>query len=115
VDEADVRELEYAGRPLRVRGGAEPLRPWRGFFSGDAYEAHGEHVEGPGAPGAHQPDVTIEFDGQVFGLHRTTSGKLHSHMLPFVAFSSVDEAAYRMAELVDTGVLSGPAEEPQEP
>jgi hypothetical protein len=111
----DVREVEYAGRRVRIHGGEAPLRPWRGFFSGDDYDPHGAHDAEPGTAAVHEPDVTIEVDGHVFGLHRTLSGKLHSHDLPFDSFASVDEAAQRVAELVDLGALGEPATEPQEP
>jgi hypothetical protein len=119
VADEDRREIEYKGRPVVIRGGEKPLREWRGFFSGDEYDPHGAHAEAAaaeaskGAPG--HADVTIEYRGEIVGLHRTTSGKLHSHDLPTLLFSSVEEAAETVARLIDEAESSGTAQEPEQP
>lgn len=120
VSGQDDREIQYAGRPVVIRGGDAPVRAWRGFFSGDDYDVH--HVEASGAaasedtpsPQPHPGDIAVEFDGQVFDLHRTAVGDIHSHDLPFMSFTSVDEAALTVARFVDLGVLHGRPEEPEQ-
>lgn len=116
--EEDRREIEYKGRPVVIRGGEKPLRPYRGFFSGDDYNPHAEHA----APGGQETsegaaahaDVTIEYRGVTVNLHRTGAGNLHSHQLPTVVFTSAEEAAERIAELIDEAQPSGTAEEPEQ-
>ena len=39
-----TREFEIGDHTVRVTGGDAPLRPFRGFFSGD--ELEGEHAHG---------------------------------------------------------------------
>jgi hypothetical protein len=113
TEEGSSREIDYEGRPIVITGGDEPLRPWRGFFYGDDFDEHGAHA--PGAPGqgmSHRA-VTIQYEGQTFDLHRTTDGDLHSHDLPTLSFSSAEEAARTVADLVDQGILHGRTEEPE--
>lgn len=107
------RELDYHGRPVLVRGGEAPVRRYRGFFYGDDWDAHSQH-DGTQDLARHS-DVSIEYRGTVFDLHRTPSGKLHSHELPFVAFSSVEEAVEYVAAMVDRNIGDGRSEEPEQP
>lgn len=99
---SDPIELSYEGRPIHVAGNTAPLHRYRGFFSGDDWDPH-RH----GEEGEHKADVTVEFDGQVFELHRTTDGDLHSHDLPTMSFTSFEQAAETIARLVDGGFLHG--------
>jgi hypothetical protein len=108
VENAPPKELHYKGRPVVVRGGDIELRPYRGFFYGDDWDAHPEH-----AASAGHFDVTIEYRGAVVGLHRTSSGRLHSHELPFVSFGSVDEAVEYIAARVDRNTGDGDPEKPE--
>jgi hypothetical protein len=103
---SDPVQLSYAGRPIQITGNTAPLHRYRGFFSGDDWDPH-HH----GEEGEHMADVTVAFDGQVFELHRTTDGDLHSHDLPTLSFTSFEQAAETIARLVDGGYLHGrPAE-----
>jgi hypothetical protein len=115
--EPAAREVYHEGRPIVITGGEEPLRVWRGFFSGDDFEDHGAHEAGATAPGAeaHARGVTIQYEGQTFDLHRTTDGDLHSHDLPTLSFTSAEDAARTVAVLVDQGVLHGRTQEPEQP
>jgi hypothetical protein len=117
AEERSSTEIDYGGRPVVITGGEEPLRAWRGFFSGDDFEDHGDHEAGAVAPTgeAHARGVTIQYEGQTFELHRTTDGDLHSHDLPTLSFTSAEDAARTVAELVDQGVLHGRTEEPEQP
>lgn len=93
-----AEDLQYRGRPIRLRGNTAPPRRYRGFFAGDDY--HGHDASDPDA-------ITVEFDGQVFDLHRTTDGDFHAHDLPTMSFTSVEQAAETIARLVDQGILHG--------
>jgi hypothetical protein len=71
-----------------------------------------------GAPAGaveHPRAVTIQYAGQTFELHRTTDGDLHSHDLPTLSFTSAEDAARTVAELVDQGILHGRTEEQEQP
>ena len=105
----DTRELEFAGRPFRVTGNLAPLHRFRGFFAGDDLAPHA-HTEGEGEH--HRADITVQFDGQLFDLHRTTDGDVHSHDMPTMSFASIDAAAETIAKLVDLGILHGRPAEP---
>ncbi|HZV73698.1 MAG TPA: hypothetical protein VFF79_08290 [Conexibacter sp.] len=104
-----TREMQIDGHTVRITGGDEPLRPFRGFFSGD--ELPGEHRMPTGAGDAPPPAdmVVIEVDGAPFEAHRLTSGYLHLHTVPFRRFSTVDDAAREIVRLIDLGVLRGGA------
>jgi len=107
---SDPIELSYEGRPITVTGNTAPLRPYRGFFSGDDWDPH--HL---GDEQEHKPDAVVEFDGQVFELHRTIDGDLHSHDLPTRSFSSFEAAAEAIARLVDKGYLHGRPAQSEQP
>ncbi|MDO8185478.1 hypothetical protein Q5424_18530 [Conexibacter sp. JD483] len=111
------REFEVKGHSVRVTGGDEPLRPFRGFFSGDPLPAGHVHAETP-APTAREAApadaeealaadpslVRIEIDDDYsFDLHRTPEGDLHAHSLPFQAFASVEDAVAELVRIVDRG------------
>jgi hypothetical protein len=87
TDEID-REFAYRGLTLHVSGRDRGATPWRGFFRGDPWIDH-EH----GEPGSTPDMLTLEVEGEKYELHRTASGALHVHDLPFELFETADEAA----------------------
>ena len=108
MGEGGSREIDHDGHPVRIIAQDETLRRYRGFFSGDDYRPH-HLAAADGAPAEAEThrDITIEYEGQAFDMHRTTDGDLHSHDLPTLSFTSVDEAARTVAGLVDQGILHG--------
>jgi hypothetical protein len=109
---ADVREIEYDGKPVRIEGGSAPLKEFRGFFSGDDFAHHDDDSDDPADD--RSGVVSVVFEGQRFDLHRLPSGYLHSHDLPFQRFSSADEAAEFIARMAQHGVIYGRPAEPQQ-
>ncbi len=109
------RRRRIDGRTVRIAGDDRPVRAFRGFFSGDEVGvAH--HADtaaettaaraaraGDEQAAAEQPSgvVTISIGDVSFDFHRLPEGYLHSHQLPFMSFTSVDEAAAALVKLLD--------------
>jgi hypothetical protein len=107
------RRLTIDGHSVRIVG-AERVRPFRGFFSGDDLPvAHqmGEGAEAVAARGARAelaPGMTVvEVDGRPYELHARPAGWFHSHTLPFKRFETAEAAARELVRLTDLGVLGG--------
>lgn len=108
------RQRRIDGRTVRISGDDRAVRPFRGFFSGDEIGvAH--HADtaaettaaraaraGDAETAAQQPSgvVTISIGEVSFDFHRLPEGYLHSHQLPFMSFTTVDEAAQALVRLV---------------
>jgi hypothetical protein len=106
--------VTIAGQRVRITGDSQPVRAFRGFFSGDevgvshhadsASETVAARAAGADArPSASDPAaglVTIEIGEARFELHRLPEGWLHSHQMPFQRFRTADEAARALVHAI---------------
>jgi hypothetical protein len=71
------------------------------------------HMLGAGHPGHGEPEIKLKIDGQELMVHRLANGQFHTHELPFVLFTNVDELAKAYVSYLEYGIDYGRPEEPK--
>ncbi len=89
------REFTFLGRFVAVE---EP----------DEWGAHHHIGEGHGEHG--DDEVMLEIDGHEIMVHRLPTGDFHTHNMPFVRFSSVDDLAKAYVNYLEFGIDHGHSE-----
>ena len=70
----------------------------------DQYDSEMEH-------GGHGGPIMLIIDGKEVMVHLLPSGYFHTHELPFMRFSSIDDLAKAVVNYMEFGIYHGHAEE----
>lgn len=69
---------------------------------------HPKPEQPAGGHGGHGAPITINVDGQDVTAHRLRLGHFHTHRLPFVRFSTLEDLAKAVVHQMQLGTRRGP-------